>query len=166
MKKFPGSLLGSVFALVCAGVFANADASEGREDAWGGIRLFEAPLSASNQTTLTESDGIGLAKFTFDIETHVLNWEVTYEDLTSPPMALHIHGPSRPGLNAEELFDLGGNGLDNPIIGSLEIGQTNTQYLFLGRLYVLLKSVEYPNGELRGRIDAVPPPGFKRTVNR
>ena len=132
------------------------------EDAWGGIRLFEADLSASHQTTLTQSDGRGFAKVRFDISTMEITWEVEYDELTSPPTGIHLHGPAQPGTNAVKIIDLGVNGLDSPITGTLRVPDAHIQYMLLGWTYVLLKTETYENGELRGKLDTVPPPGFKR----
>ena len=61
-------------ALLVSGYWAPSSA----EDAWGGVRLFAADLSAANQTTVTKSDGRGLAKIEFDIPTMTISWEVSY----------------------------------------------------------------------------------------
>lgn len=134
----------------------------GREDAWGGIRLFEADLSARHQTTLTHSDGVGFAKVSFDLNTMEITWEVEYADLTSPPTGIHLHGPAQPGTNAVAIIDLGNNRLKSPITGTLKVSDAHIQYMLLGWTYVLLKTEKYPNGELRGKLDTVPPPGFNK----
>lgn len=133
------------------------------EDAWGGIRLFEADLSAGYQTVLTQSDGAGFAKVRFDLNTMEIIWEVEYADLTSPPTGIHLHGLAQPGTNAVAIIDLGDNGLDSPIVGTVKVSDAHIQYMLLGWTYVLLKTEKYPNGELRGKLDTVPPPGFKKS---
>lgn len=147
-------------------VFLTASASVATsvraEDAWGGIRLLAAELSASNQTTVTESNGSGVASFTFDIHTKQINWSVEYEGLTSELIGVNIHGPARVGQNGDALIDLGENGLRKPITGSAEMSDSNIEYMMLGWTYVLLKTRKYPDGEIRGKIDMVPPPGFKK----
>lgn len=130
------------------------------EDAWGGIRLFEADLSARNQTILTQSDGMGRAKVQFDLNEMEIKWEVEYENLTSPPTGIHIHGPAQPGTNAVAIIDLGGNGLGSPVIGKMPITDAHIQYMLLGWTYVLVKTENNDHGELRGKLDTVPPPGF------
>lgn len=133
-------------------------------DAWGGIRLFEAELSAANQTTVTKSAGTGFAKITFDVATMTITWSVNYQGLTSPPTGIHLHGPAQPGTNAVQIIDLGFNGLQSPVSGSVQVSDSHAQYMLLGWTYVLLKTTQYPNGELRGKLDTVPPPGFKRDL--
>ncbi|MDG2243228.1 MAG: CHRD domain-containing protein [Rhodospirillaceae bacterium] len=133
------------------------------EDAWGGIRLFEADLSAGYQTILTQSDGVGFAKVDFDVNTMKMTWEVEYEGLTSPLTGITLHGPAQPGTNAVAIIDLGVNGLKSPISGSMTVSDAHVQYMLLGWTYVLLKTEKYDHGELRGKLDTVPPPGFKKT---
>lgn len=131
-------------------------------DAWGGIRLFEAEISAANHTTLTKSQGIGLAQISFDISTMTITWDVSYQGLTSPPTGIHLHGPAQPGTNAVKIIDLGSKGLQSPITGSVKVTDSHAQYMLLGWTYVLLNTSKYPNGELRGKLDTVPPPDFKK----
>ena len=134
---------------------------QGQEaDPWGGIRLFEADLSARHQTILTDSDGAGFAKVRFNLNTMEITWEVEYEGLTSPPTGLSLHGPAQPGTNAVQIIDLGMNGLKSPITGTLKVSDSHIQYMLLGWAYVLLKTERYDHGELRGKLDSVPPLGF------
>jgi hypothetical protein len=137
-----------------------------REDAWGGIRLFAADLSAANQPTVTVSEGKGVATIKFDIPTMTISWNIEYDGLTSPPTGIQLHGPAQPGTNAVAIVDLGSNGLKSPIVGSIKVTDAHAQYMLLGWTYVLLKTRKYPDGELRGKLDTVPPPGFKRTAGR
>jgi len=155
------SLLDVVRCVLIAQVLGSPAAAD---DAWGGVRLFEAELSAANQTTVTKSAGTGFAKVTFDIATMTITWDVSYEGLTSPPSGIHLHGPAQPGTNAVQIIDLGFNGLQSPITGSVKVSDSHAQYMLLGWTYVLLKTRQYPNGELRGKLDTVPPPGFKRDL--
>lgn len=129
-------------------------------DAWGGIRTFAADLAAGNQTTYTESDGEGSARITFNIGTMEIEWEVVYDKLTSAPTGIHLHGPAQPGTNAVAIVDLGTNGLESPITGKARIPDGYAQYMLLGWSYVLLKTDRYPEGELRGKLDTTPPPGY------
>ena len=133
-------------------------------DAWGGIRLFEAELSAANQTTVTDSAGVGFTKLRFDIPTMTITWEVDFDGLTSAPTGIHLHGPAQPGTNAVAIIDLGSNGLQSPISGTVKVTDAHAQYMLLGWTYVLLKTRRYPDGELRGKLDTVPPPGFVRDL--
>ena len=154
--------VGSVFAWLLLTHLWGSSASA--EDAWGGIRLFEAELSAAYQTTLTQSEGTGRAKLSFDIPTMTINWEIDFRGLTSAPTGIHLHGPAQPGTNAVTIVDLGVNGLKSPISGTVKVTDAHAQYMLLGWTYVLLKTRQYPEGEIRGKLDTVPPPDFVRDL--
>lgn len=128
------------------------------DDLWGGRRTFAAKLSADNQTTLTNSDGKGTVSMVFDIATKTATWEITFENLTSPPVAIQLHGPAQPGTNAAPLIDLAGGKLRSPIRGASQLTAAHVQYLLLGWTYVSLATKRYPDGEIRGKVDVVPPP--------
>lgn len=147
-------------SMACAlPVCANNENTE--EYPWGGIRVFDAALSARSQTTLTKSDGSAYAHVTFDITKMEIAWEVEYENLQSSPLGAHIHGPAQPGTNAVSIIDLGVNGLESPIKGSAKVSDAYAQYMLLGWTYVQLKTEEYPQGELRGKLDTVPPADYR-----
>ena len=160
VQSFAFGVLLAASMLVVAPLQSSDNVRE--SDAWGGIRLFAADLSALNQVTVTKSDGVGTANITFDIPTMTIEWHVEYEGLTSLPTGIHLHGPAQPGTNAVAIIDLGINGLNSPITGTLKVSDAHVQYMLLGWTYVLLKTERYPDGELRGKLDTVPPPGFVR----
>ena len=149
-----------ILLLAVTGSPAHSVSNSLEEDAWGGVRLFEADLSARHQTILTQSDGAGFAKVRFDINTMEMTWEVEFEGLTSSLTSITLHGPAQPGTNAVAIIDLGGQGMKSPISGTMKISDAHIQYMLLGWTYVLLKTEKYNHGELRGKLDTVPPPGF------
>lgn len=147
--------------MVVSGTVAASPAAEDVPDAWSGIRLFEADLSARHQTILTQSDGNGFAKVRFDLNTMEIKWEVEYEGLTSPVTEITVHGPAQPGTNAVAIINLGEDGLKSPVKGKMAISDAHVQYMLLGWTYVLVKTERYDHGELRGKLDSVPPSGFE-----
>jgi hypothetical protein len=163
--RMSGAAIMAMLSLVLC-PYAPAQDAPAEADAWGGIRLFAAELSAANQPTVTRSAGTGAANIKFDIATMTITWEIRYSGLTSPATGIHLHGPAQPGTNAVAIVDLGSNGLKSPLSGSLKITDAQAQYMLLGWTYVLLKTRNYPDGELRGKLDTVPPPGFKRNAGR
>jgi hypothetical protein len=147
---------------VCAVATAANAADSAADDLWGGVRTFAAELSADHQTTLTHSDGTGNVKIVFDIASKVITWEIDYKGLTSPVTAVRLHGPAQPGTNGGPIIDLGAGGLGSPIRGSTPIAAGHVQYLLLGWTYVSIATRLYPAGEIRGKVDVVPPPGLVR----
>jgi len=118
---------------------------------------FYAELSPDEQSATTESPGRGRADFLLDRETVRLSWTVTYRDLTSPATGAHIHGPQRPGANAGIQIDLAPKGLRLPLEGAAVLTDAQLEYLLSGRMYVNIHTVKYPDGELRGHLQRVPP---------
>lgn len=145
-----------------AGWMTAAVAADPIDDLWGGKRTFAGKLSADYQTTLTNSDGTGAVKIEFDIATKTITWEVSYQGLTSRPTAVRLHGPAQPYTNGGPIIDLGTGGLASPIRGSTPIAAGHVQYLLLGWTYVSIATEKYPGGEIRGKVDVVPPPELVR----
>lgn len=152
----------NVMALAVIFLFLALVPTQGRaeEDLWGGKRTFAAVLSADNQLTVTNSNATGNVRIVFDIATKTIVWHISYQDLTSPPTAIRLHGPAQAGTNAAPLIDLGNSGLRSPIKGSATVTAAHVQYLLLGWTYVSLATKRYPNGEIRGKVDVVPPPAL------
>lgn len=150
----------SIRALVGLFLFVALVPTQARseEDLWGGIRTFAAELSADNQLTVTNSNATGNVKIVFDIATKTIAWDISYKDLTSPPTAIRLHGPAQPGTNAAPIIDLGNKALSSPMKGGGPITAAHVQYLLLGWTYVTIATARYPNGEIRGKVDVVPPP--------
>lgn len=128
-----------------------------KPDPWGGKRTFAAELSAGYQPVVTQSNGRGAARIILDIATRTIHWEVEYSGLTSPATTIGLHGPAQPGTNGAVIIDLGGKSVKSPVRGSIVVPSGQIQYMLLGWTYVLVSTQRYPNGELRGKLDVVPP---------
>jgi hypothetical protein len=116
-------------------------------------------MSADEESATVDSPGNGRADFTLERETLKLSWRVTFEGLTGPVTAAHVHGPQRPGVDAGVQFDVAGGGKTSPIEGSVVITDAQLEYLLSGRSYINLHTAKYPNGEIRGQLRRVPPGG-------
>ncbi len=160
--KFVRALGGCLAAAAVFMAVAASAATETIDDMWGGRRTFAAALSADQQTTLTDSNGTGTVKIEFDIASKTITWDVTYQGLTSRPTAVRLHGPAQPYTNGGPIIDLGVGGLGSPIQGSVAIAAGHVQYLLLGWTYVSIATERYPGGEIRGKVDVVPPPELTR----
>jgi hypothetical protein len=144
-----------LFALTLLAL-AGAGSAVAAEEKLGPIGFF-ADLSADEQAETTESPGVGRVDFLLDRDTVRLSWKVTYDKLTSPATGAHIHGPQRPGTNAGVQVDLAAGGLKPPLEGSAVLTDAQLEYLLAGRMYVNIHTSRYPQGELRGQIQRVPP---------
>ena len=140
--RLPGniaSVLGTtlVFAMCCS--FALAETV-----------TFSAELSGANEVPPNDSAASGLATVTFDTDTRMLSWSITYEEMSGPVIGSHIHGPAGEGVNAGILV-----GLEpdlSPMEGSVEINDEQAGHILNGETYINLHTEKYPSGELRGQL--------------
>ncbi len=109
---------------------------------------FNAALSSANNPSAT-----GTLEATFDTETMVLSWVITYSGLSGPAVAAHYHGPARAGENAGVLVPLEGD-LTAPISGEATLSADIAADLQNGFLYLNIHTAQNPGGELRGQLPA------------
>ncbi|HUV33000.1 MAG TPA: CHRD domain-containing protein [Devosiaceae bacterium] len=110
-----------------------------------------ADLSGASSVPPNDATGTGRAGATFDTDTRVLRWQVTYEGLSGPMVGAHIHGPSEPGANAGIVVGFDPIGV-SPIIGSFELSEAQAVELLEGLFYVNLHTALHPGGEIRGHL--------------
>jgi hypothetical protein len=114
--------------------------------------IFAGRLSADDQSTPTESPGQGYAEVRLERATLKITWKITYQGLTSKPIAAGLFGPENVGANAGQFVNLGTKGLASPIQGSQVLSDGEFQYLITGRVYVNIHTTRYKDGELRGQL--------------
>lgn len=118
---------------------------------------FYANLSDDEQSAPTVSPGTGRAEFVLERDTLTLSWRVSYTNLTTAPIALHIHGPKAPAVDAPILFDATPKSFGSPVEGERILSLGEATNLIQHLLYLNLQTSKYPEGELRGRIKKVRP---------
>jgi Cu/Zn superoxide dismutase len=119
--------------------------------------MSEAPKLPSYSATLAPGAGItssgkGFGTFTFDPATKELAYNVTYEGLTGPAMAAHIHGPAEPGANAGPVLPF--PAATSPITGKAVLTDAQAAELAAGKYYVNVHTAANRGGEIRGQITA------------
>ena len=107
-------------------------------------------LSGKNDIPPNDTTGSGMAEATYDTETKTLSWKVTYEGLTGPAMAAHIHGPAPSGGNAGVM--IGFESANSPIEGSAVLDDAKAEAVLAGHTYVNIHTQAYPGGEIRGAL--------------
>ena len=117
---------------------------------------YQAVLTADVETPPTTSPGTGTVEATYDTDAKTLTWTVTYKDPTGDVTAAHFHGPARAGEKAAPVVPIVAP-YASPIKGSATL--TDTQYgdLQKGLWYFNLHTAKYPDGEVRGQLEAVHP---------
>lgn len=80
--------------LACAGSMTLAQAAP---------MSFSVPLAGSQEVPPVQTQGTGTADLTYDPDTRVVKWTVTFSGLSSAAIMAHFHGPAPVGKNASPL---------------------------------------------------------------
>lgn len=131
---------------------------------------FTSNLSGAQEVppTNTPATGTATSTLTGDPGSYVFNYTVNYSNLTSGVQMGHVHSPAPPGANAPVVHPL-----DNLVLGTTSgtingdwrfddpinpLTDTRAQQLINGLGYFNLHTTNFPSGEIRGQITAVPEP--------
>src|SRR5271168_1374444 len=82
---------------------------------------YTARLSGRNEVPKTASKGTGKLDATFDTQTKVLNYTLTFDGLSGPATVAHIHGPATRKENAGVVAPLGDKNPTSPITGTVTL---------------------------------------------
>jgi Cu/Zn superoxide dismutase len=110
----------------------------------------QAELKGSNEVPPNTSSGSGKAEATFDTDSKVLTYTVTYSDLSGPALGAHFHGPSEPGKNAGIALPF--KSAQSPIQGTATLTEAQAADLLAGKWYANIHTAANPGGELRGQM--------------
>src|SRR5215208_3427162 len=168
------SLIGVIFSVLVLFSAAKADQL-----------VFTTTLTGSQEVPPTGSPGIGSALVTLDTVTNLLTVNVSFAGLVSPTIASHIHCCTPPGANAMVAttvptfpgfplgvttgtylmtFDLTLASTYNPAFITAHGGTVaSAQAAFIaglasGQTYLNIHTSQFPGGEIRGQLQAVPEP--------
>ena len=146
---------------------------------------FTATLTGSQEVPPSGSAGIGSALVTLDTVTNLLTVNVSFAGLGSPTIASHIHCCTPPGANALVAtavptfpgfplgvttgtylmtFDLTVASTYNPAFITAHGGTVSGAMaafiagLNSGQTYLNIHTSQFPGGEIRGQLNAVPEP--------
>lgn len=120
--------------------------------AWADVVELKANLDGQQAGTISTATGLGL--FTYDDDSNVLNWNITFSGLTSAETVAHFHGPGAPGVNAPIQPPALALGPTKTGMAALQASQEAD--LLNGLYYVNIHSQMFPGGEIRGQIMPVP----------
>ncbi|WP_428492107.1 CHRD domain-containing protein [Rhodopila sp.] len=116
---------------------------------------YTARLSGRAEVPKTDSKGKGRLKAEFDTTSKVLDYTLTFEGLSGPATAAHIHGPATRAQSAGVVVPLGEKNPTSPITGSATLTDEQVKYLHSSKLYVNVHTAANPGGEIRGQIIAM-----------
>lgn len=112
---------------------------------------FHANLSGTQEVPPVVSSGTGFCNALRDQPQAKLNVTCTYQGLSSPATAAHIHlGP--PGVNGPVVFTLS-LAPSSPIVSTWSgLTPANIADLLAGNFYVNIHTQVFPGGEIRGQL--------------
>jgi len=108
-------------------------------------------LSGANEVPPVSGNASGMMEASFNKDTNVLTWTVTYSGLSGPATAAHFHGPAPVGSNAGVVVPLTGD-LTSPVKGNATLTAAQSAEVMAGMWYVNLHTKANPDGELRGQL--------------
>jgi hypothetical protein len=113
---------------------------------------YTARLSGQAEVPKTASKGKGKFDSTFDTQSKVLNYTLTFNGLSGPATAAHIHGPATRAQSASVIAPLGDKNPASPVTGSVTLTDDQVKMLQSAKLYVNVHTAANPGGEIRGQI--------------
>ena len=146
---------------------------------------FVGNLTGANEVPPVPSSATGLATVVLDAAAQTLQMNATFSGLTSNTNAAHIHCCAPLGTNAgvattvpafpgfplgvtsgsftSAVFDLTQPTIYNPAFVTLQGGLTQAEAALIagilnGTTYLNIHTVNFPGGEIRGQLEAVPEP--------
>ena len=112
---------------------------------------YTAALSGSQESPAVNTGGNGNAEVTYDRNSQMASYRVSYSGLSGPATAAHIHGPAGPGQNAGVVVPFTNVGT-SPFSGQVKLTPEQYNQLSSGQWYVNVHTAAHPAGEIRGQL--------------
>jgi len=123
--------------------------------AWSGAQsatvAYKATLSGAQEVPPVAGPASGSAAVNVDTATKQASWTVTYNGLSGPPKAAHIHCGGAAGANGPVAVPIASIAT-SPSQGSGAMTDAQLADLQAGKCYVNIHTEKNPNGELRGQL--------------
>jgi hypothetical protein len=113
---------------------------------------YSARLSGRSEVPKTDSKGKGKFDGSFDTQSKVMKYTLTFDGLSGPAAAAHIHGPATRLQTAGVVAPLGDKNPTSPVSGSVTLTDDQVKMLQSAKLYVNVHTAANPGGEIRGQI--------------
>lgn len=95
----------------------------------------------------------GRARLSYDADSNLLGWAITFDGLSGAPLGMHFHGPAAPGETASVQIDIGAaSGLRSPSVGAATLTDPQEQQLLAGLWYINIHTDANRAGEIRGQV--------------
>jgi len=123
------------------------------------ILVYQAFLSGAGENPVNNTTGSGYGTVTLNDAMTSFDVDLTWQGLTGPASAGHIHGPAPVGVNAPVIFPFAITpGVSGHFTGTFAINATQLGFLQTGLLYMNLHTAQFPGGEIRGQLTPTPEP--------
>jgi hypothetical protein len=113
---------------------------------------YSTRLSGSRENPKTDSKGTGKMDATFDTKTKELKYTLTFDGLSGPATAAHLHGPATAKQNAGVIAPLGDKNPVSPVSGMATLTDDQAKELQSAKVYVNVHTAANPGGEIRGQL--------------
>lgn len=117
--------------------------------------LFSANLSGSQEVPPNLSPATGFGSVLLSDDQTSITVSLNFSGLLAAQTAAHIHGPAAPGVNGPVVFPLPLGQVSNAVFA---ITPAQAATLMNELFYFNVHSQQFPGGEIRGQILAVPEP--------
>jgi len=119
--------------------------------------MFGLDPSQEVQNPPVVSPGSGLGHVTYDTDTNVIEWDISFQNLVAAVSVAHFHGPAAVGANASPILGVATTPVTSGVLqGSADWAQANEAALLDGLVYFNIHTSTFPGGEIRGQV--VPEP--------
>ena len=115
------------------------------------------PMTGDQEVPARKTPAVGVANVSYNKQTKILNYDLTWAGLTGIPQGAHIHGPARPGTSAgikHDFFDRFPRSTAGTFSNWVHLDDTEIieDSLIAGLYYFNIHTPIYPGGEIRGQI--------------
>ena len=111
---------------------------------------FSGPIDGFQEVPPVTTPATGFGCYSYDPNTLMLSYDISFGGLLGPETAAHFHGPAPPGLNAGVIFPLPPGSPKIGMVGPLTAIQLAD--LSNGLWYVNIHTTLFPGGEIRGQL--------------
>ncbi len=115
------------------------------------LAAFKAVLSARQVVPPADSPAQGELVAVLNRRTGLLQWRLSFSQLSGPVQAAHFHSPAMDGELADPVLAIGRQ-IVSPYEGRAMLTRRQRANLLAGQWYVNLRTARHPQGELRGQL--------------